>query len=168
MNAQIRPYRPSDVEACRELWRELTQRHRDIYEDPSIGGSDPGPYFDRHLAHPHLAGLWVAERANEVVGFCGLLVDGEEGEVEPIVVGSAFRSMGIGRKLLDHVVEESKRRGLRFLSVRPVARNLEAISFFSKAGFRVLSRLELLMELPEPTQRDRKSGITIHCSRFRY
>jgi ribosomal protein S18 acetylase RimI-like enzyme len=168
MSTSIRPYQPSDLETCRALWRELTQRHRDIYGDPTIGGTDPGPHFDRHLAHPQLAGLWVAERNADIVGFCGLLVDGEEGEVEPIVVSSTFRSMGIGRELLDHVVEESKGRGLRFLSVRPVARNLEAISFFFDAGFRLLGRIELFMESPEPTQREWKTSITIHGNKFRF
>jgi hypothetical protein len=38
----IREYTPADVDACRDLWRALTQRHRDIHGDPSIGGADPG------------------------------------------------------------------------------------------------------------------------------
>lgn len=168
MRIVIRPYEPSDLDTCRDLWRELTQRHRDIYDDPTIGGADPGPYFDRHLAHPNLAGLWVAELGTDVVGFCGLLVDGDEGEVEPIVVSSAIRSRGIGRQLLDHVVAESKTRGLHFLSVRPVGRNLEAISFFFRAGFCILSRLELAMELPEATPSKWKTGVTIHGNSFQY
>ncbi len=43
---------PSDREACRALWRELTECHRTIYGDPSIGGDDPGLYFDEHLLAP--------------------------------------------------------------------------------------------------------------------
>jgi hypothetical protein len=45
----IRPYGDSDLEPCRTLWAELTRRHREIYGDPSIGGDDPGAYFDDHL-----------------------------------------------------------------------------------------------------------------------
>ncbi len=168
MNITIRPYEPSDLAACRELWRELTQRHRDIYGDPSIGGSDPGGGIDRHLVRPELAGVWVAEHETSVVGFCSLLMNEEEGEVEPIVVSSAYRSNGIGGQLLDHVVEESKRRGVRFLSVRPVARNVEAISFFFEAGFQLLGHLDIFMDLSEPKQREWKAGITVHGNSFRY
>ena len=168
MNVSIRPYQPSDLDACRELWRELTQRHRDIYGDPTIGGSDPGGEFDAHLANPRLAGLWAAGGDGGIVGFCGLLIDGEDGEVEPIVVASAYRSKGIGRQLLGHMVEESKKRGLRFLSVRPVARNVEAISMFYGAGFRLVGHIDLFMELSRPTQREWNDGITIHGNDYRY
>jgi hypothetical protein len=62
----IRPYRPTDLEACRALWVELVQRHREIYQDPSIGGDDPGLYFDRHLAQVGAERIWVAECAGAV------------------------------------------------------------------------------------------------------
>ena len=46
---KIRKYGPSDIEPCRALWSEMTQHHRDIYDDPSIGGDNPGLEFDNHL-----------------------------------------------------------------------------------------------------------------------
>ena len=168
MRDALRPYQPSDLESCRALWRELTQRHRDIYDDPMIGGSDSGGEFDLHLARPQLAGIWVAEVDAIVVGFCGLLVDGDGGEIDPMVVSSAYRSQGIGRQLLDHMVGEAKRRGVRFLSVRPVARNIEAISFYFEAGFQLLGHVDMFVDLSEASQRDWKVGITIHGNEFRY
>ncbi len=168
MNISVRPYEPSDLDACRALWRELTQRHRDIYADPTIGGGDPGSEFDAHLAHPQLAGIWVVDGDARVVGLCGLLIDGAEGEVEPIVVASTERSKGIGRQLLGHAAQEAKTRGVRFLSVRPVARNIEAISFFSNAGFGLIGHVELFMELSDDTGREWKDGITIHRNDLKY
>ncbi|MBI4300887.1 MAG: hypothetical protein HY677_07095, partial [Chloroflexi bacterium] len=41
METTIREYRTADFEACRSLWGELTRHHREIYEDPTIGGDDP-------------------------------------------------------------------------------------------------------------------------------
>ena len=38
----VRGYAPADYAACRMLWAELTEHHRRIYEDPAIGGDDPG------------------------------------------------------------------------------------------------------------------------------
>ena len=54
----IRTYQPRDLEACRSLWTELTQVHRDLYEDPTFGGDDPGLGFDEHLAVAE--GVWAA------------------------------------------------------------------------------------------------------------
>jgi hypothetical protein len=42
----IRKYLPIDKESCRKLWQELTEKHRQIYQDPSIGGPTPEKYFD--------------------------------------------------------------------------------------------------------------------------
>ena len=168
MSVSIRPYRAADLEICRDLWRELTQRHRDIYDDPSIGGDDPGDELDAHLANQNLAGVWVAEEEGDVIGLCGLLMEGDEAEAEPIVVRSARRSEGIGRRLLEQVTEEARKQNARFLSVRPVARNVEAISFFHDAGFRTVGHIDLFMELREDPEREWKPGIRIHGHDFKY
>lgn len=168
MDVVVRAYRPRDLKACRALWAELTQRHRDIYGDPTIGGDDPGRGFDRHLGHPDFAGVWVAEVEGQVIGVVGLLVTGEEAEVEPVVVSAEYRSQGIGRLLCQRVVEAARTCGVRFLSVRPVARNVEAISFFIEQGFALLGRIELFQELASPVAREWKDGITVHGHALRY
>src|SRR6266852_8310792 len=83
----IRPYEDRDRKACRALWRELTQVHRDLYDTQAIGGDgDPGDFFDEHLERVGPERVWVAEEAGAVVGFAVLIVDGNAGELEPIVV----------------------------------------------------------------------------------
>ena len=143
----IRPYRPADLESCRALWAELVQRHRDLYDDPSIGGEAPGLHFDRHLARVGPERVWVAEGEGKVLGMVALILHGNEAETDPIVVASAHRGQGIGRVLLNRALEEAKALGARYLHVRPVARNLAAISFYYHAGFRLLGRIEMFMEL---------------------
>lgn len=49
----VRDYADGDYGACRSLWAELTEYHRGIYGNPSIGGDDPGAGFDDYLAIPH-------------------------------------------------------------------------------------------------------------------
>jgi hypothetical protein len=56
----IRNYEPQDLETCRALWRELTDWHREIYEDVTIGGDHPEKYFDKHLATIRPEQIWVA------------------------------------------------------------------------------------------------------------
>jgi GNAT superfamily N-acetyltransferase len=164
----IREYEEQDFENCRKLWEELTQRHRDIYFDPSIGGDDPGSAFERYLKKTDLAGLWVVEHDGLVVGMAGLLVDEDEAQIEPIVIGSDFRSKGIGTLLLETLRLEAKGRGASFLSIRPVARNIEAIQCFYRAGFSLLGHIDMFIDLSNDNDQGWQDGVTIHGNNFRY
>jgi GNAT superfamily N-acetyltransferase len=168
MDILIREYREQDFESCRQLWRELTQRHRDIYFDRSIGGDDPGVAFEQYLKKNNLAGIWVAEQGNLVLGMAGLLTDGNEAEIEPIVVRSDYRSRGIGSLLLERLKVEAKVRGVGYLSVRPVARNIEAIQCFHRAGFSLLGHLDMFMDLSDENDQGWLDGVIIHGNAFRY
>jgi len=161
MDPTIRAYEPTDREACRALWRELTEHHRELYADPGIGGADPGDRFDEFLEHPHFVAAWVAVRDDEVVGLTGLLRGEEGAEIEPVVVSRPVRGQGIGRRLVEHVMDEARGRGERSLSIRPVARNASAIRHFLRAGFTTVGRIELFQSL-EPSDRAWQPGVTIH------
>ena len=162
----IRQYRPSDLEPCRGLWVELTEWHRELYCDPSIGGDDPGRYFDEHLARAGSHRIWVAEDAGEILGFTGLLLEGQEAEVEPIVVRSEHRGKGIGRALVNRAVKEAGNLGVRYLNVKPVARNEKAISFFHASGFQILGHVEMFMDLSK--QGEWKTGPELFGCSFEY
>ncbi|MCH8816024.1 MAG: GNAT family N-acetyltransferase [Chloroflexi bacterium] len=168
MTLTVRQYAPSDLEACRDLWRELTQRHRDIYDDQIIGGDNPHLAFDDHLEKPDRADTWVAEQDGQVVAFVSLLADGDEGEIDPIVVRSDLRSQGIGTRLLRLTIDEARRRGVRSLSIRPVARNVEAIALYHEIGFRTLGHIDMFMVLDADSDRDWKPGIELHGRDYRY
>jgi len=139
----IRNYRESDREQCRSLWRELTEWHREIYQDPNIGGEHPENYFDKHLAKVGPNRLWVAIHDSKVIGLVGLIVEGNEAEIEPLIVSKAYRSKGIGKQLIDIVVSEARKMGVRILCIKPVARNTQAIKFLYKQGFKNLGEIEL-------------------------
>jgi ribosomal protein S18 acetylase RimI-like enzyme len=146
----------------------MTQRHRDIYGDPSIGGEDPGLEFDRHLAQVGPDLVWVAEADDGIVGFVSLIHEGEEAEIEPIIVKSGVRSAGIGRQLLEHAVEQARELGVLCLSVKPVARNEEAVGFFHDAGFRTLGHIQLFMWLGDSFPGQWKKGPELFGKPFEY
>lgn len=146
----VRGYTSDDYSACRGLWVELTEHHRRIYEDPTVGGDDPGSGFDAYLAVPERVASWVAESAGSIVGLTGLFDHGTSGEVEPVVVAERLRGQGVGRLLIEQVVTEAARRGHEYLAIRPVARNVDAIRRFHDAGFRTLGgHLDLTMDLAQ-------------------
>ncbi len=161
---EIRSYEPADRDACRVLWVELTQHHRDIYGAPTIGGDDPGAIFDEQLDKVGSGNLWVAVDGDRVVGLTGIQETGDLVEVEPVIVAASHRGRGIGRRLVEHVVAVARERQVPILSVRPVARNADAIAFFHGAGFTTLGHLELFMDLrPGRTWQD---GETIAGQEF--
>ena len=162
----IRAYEPEDLEACRALWAVLTQHHRDLYGNASIGGDDPGVHFDEYLKHPKYLASWVAVRDEEVVGLTGLLLDGDEAEIEPVVVAAAHRGQGIGRRLVDNAIEQARERSVGSVKIRPVARNAQAMRHFHAAGFRVLGHIEMFQTL-EPSTQEWTPGITINGLDFR-
>lgn len=138
MSLVIRKYRDVDREQCRSLWRELTEKHREIYLDQTIGGEHPEGYFDKYLVTFGHKRLWVAVHVFKVVGLVGLIVEENEAEIEPLIVSKHYRGKGIGRKLIEKAVSEVRKMKVRFLSIKPVARNTETIKFLYKQGFKTL------------------------------
>src|SRR5215469_15131140 len=164
----VRDYAEGDYGACRSLWAELTEYHRGIYRDSSIGGDDPGAGFDDYLAESRRIASWVAESEGTVVGLTGLFDRGTSGEVEPVVVAAVARDRGIGHMLVGRVVEEARYRGHEYLAIRPVARNVAAIRRFHAAGFRALGgHVDLTMDLA-PRRHDWLGGASLHGLDFNY
>jgi len=173
MIPHIRQYSPSDLIYCRGLWEELTQHHREIYHDPFIGGKEPGLYFDKHLERVGPELIWLAEIRGDVVGLVGLMMDerdqeGHSAEIEPIVVGRLFQGKGIGRALLNRVIKEAKKRGIIYLSIKPVARNIAAIDLYYDVGFRLLGEIEMFMNLKSMETQNWESGIELFGHAFKY
>jgi N-acetylglutamate synthase-like GNAT family acetyltransferase len=145
----IRHYGPEDLEDCRSLWTDLTDWHRQLYADPSIGGPDPGAGFDAHLAEVGAERIWVAEQDGRVVGLAGMIVRGSKVELEPLSVRAGCRGLGIGRELAEAVVAAARAEGAEQVVVRPTGRNAEAIRVFHTLGFDVISRVELVYDLTD-------------------
>jgi len=143
----MREFRGTDLDACRRLYAQLVEHHREIYADATIGGDDPGAGFDDYLALPERVVTWVATEGDTVVGLTGLLWTDGEATIEPVVVDGERRGSGIGRRLIETAVEESRRRGAADVNIKPVARNAAAIQAFHQLGFRTLGHLQLFMSL---------------------
>ena len=165
LTVTIRKYQEADREACRSLWRELTQRHREIYKDLRIGGEHPEDYFDKHLAKVGADNVWVAVSDFVVVGMTGLMMEEGEAEIEPLIVSKGHRGKGIGKQLVETMASEAKARGMRFLNVAPVARNVETIRFLHKLGFKTLGFVQLFVCLSDANW---KSGPELFGLQFDY
>lgn len=158
----VRSYQDLDRQHCRSLWRELTERHREIYGDQTIGGDQPENYFDKYLSKFGSNRLWVATNDSEVVGMVGLILDRYEAEIEPLIVSKTCRRRGIGTQLVDKVISEARKIGA-CLNASPVARNEEAIRFFHNLGFKNLGQVQLFIDFRNRTW---KPSLELHGCRF--
>ena len=152
-SSTVRRYESGDREQCRSLWRELTEWHRELFDDPRIGGEHPEDYFDKHLGKVGADSLWVAVHDSNVVGLIGLMVVDEETEIEPLIVSKAYRGKGIGKQLIGRAIDEARKRGVKLLNIRPVARNAKTIRFLFKQGFINLGFIELFIDLTDASAR---------------
>jgi len=148
----IRQYEESDFNSCRHrLWVQLTERHREIYDAPHIGGDDPGKHFETHLEAVGPERLWVAELDGEVVGLTGLIVGDQDtdiepvSEIEPLVVDDRFRGQGVGSALIDFLKIHVRTHNLPEIVVKPVARNRLMLEFMAKQGFDTMGTVELIL-----------------------
>jgi len=168
MEITIRDYRDDDHKSCLALYGELSQYYADIYGDSAIADGDSSRWLESLRKSNEYYGTWVAEADGEVVGLAGMLTNGEEGRIEPVIVSSSYRNNGIGTRLVRHVSEVAKGKNIRFLSIQPTARNEKALSLYVRLGFNMLGHVELFQDLSTESTRQWKSGIEIHGHKLDY
>jgi GNAT superfamily N-acetyltransferase len=147
----IRQATMDDYDALVALFDELDEFHRQAR--PDVFRPFDGPARTRAEIGQWLAGpgstMLVAEVGREVVGLAVLLTRPPPGfagavphkviELDNLVVRSSWRSQGIGRQLIDAIVDWSRGQGAAHLGVAVHAFNRDARRFYERAGFALRS-----------------------------
>lgn len=131
---QIRPFRPDDSAAFREIneaWiREyfhLEEADREVLNDPEGHVLEPG------------GRIFIACEQNKPIGCCALIpIAPGEFEVAKMAVCEEYRGRGLGRKLLEHTIAQAREIGARSLYLETNARLAPAIHLYESVGFRHL------------------------------
>ena len=92
--------------------------------------------FMSELALRSTRAYWVARVDGAVVGYCGLMVTGEDGHVTTLAVDPAMHRRGIGTRLLLALTGEAIRRGVTGLTLEVRMGNKPAQELYRKFGFR--------------------------------
>jgi phosphinothricin acetyltransferase len=141
----IRPLIAADWPAVRAIYEEGIATGNATFEQepPSWEAWD----------HSHLAACrLVAEQAGRVVGWAALsgvsdrCVYGGVAEVS-VYVAAAARGQGVGRALLQALVDESERQGLWTLQAGVFPENLASVRIHERCGFRIVGRRDKLGRL---------------------
>jgi [ribosomal protein S18]-alanine N-acetyltransferase len=82
----------------------------------------------------------VMRDGSSVVAYLCLWEIGDELHVTNIAVDPAVRRKGIGRSLLQGVLDDARQRGLRLVALEVRPSNIEARALYESFGFRVVGR----------------------------
>lgn len=99
------------------------------------------PWNMRMLAESFLSGRFfgsLLEEGGVITAYGGMSVVADEAEVQLIATAEMYRRCGRGRKIMEDLLEEAKKRGVKrvFLEVR--VSNSSAIMLYLTSGFRGL------------------------------
>lgn len=130
----IRPAHPGEMDAVRELFREYAAW---------VGSPLCFESFSRELAAlpGQYAPILLAFDAGDLAGCVALrALAGGSGEMKRLYVRPAFQGAGLGRRLVERVVEEAKAAGYPVLRLDTLPVMQRAIALYRALGFREIPR----------------------------
>ncbi|MFL5820441.1 MAG: GNAT family N-acetyltransferase [Solirubrobacteraceae bacterium] len=135
MTLELREIREADRDDCARIVYEAFKAIADRHGFPPDFGSveAAGQLIDAWLAHPDVWGV-VAQRDGQVVGSNFLEMRTPIAGVGPITVDPREQSRGVGRRLMEAVLEQGERRPIRLVQD---AFNAASLSLYSMLGFEV-------------------------------
>ena len=83
---------------------------------------------------------FVAKKNNEIIGFVGILLHVDFTEITNIVVRKDFRNLGIGKILLEKIIEETKKNKKDYIFLEVNENNLNALNLYKKYKFEEVGR----------------------------
>jgi putative acetyltransferase len=130
----IRSFQSEDAADFRRLNEEWITRYFRLEEKDSRTLSDPGRYI--LLPGGYIAMAMVQK---EAVGCCALIRLGDTSfEVAKMAITPAWQGHGLGRKLLEHVIQHARELKAKRLYLETNSRLVPAIRLYESLGFRNL------------------------------
>lgn len=81
------------------------------------------------------ARFFVAEEDGEILGYCGVILCVDEGDITNVCVREESRRSGVGTLLVDHMIRETAKAGIRVWHLEVRKSNEQAIRLYEKFGF---------------------------------
>jgi ribosomal-protein-alanine N-acetyltransferase len=96
--------------------------------------------FLYEMEQNRVARCWVMRDGSRVVGYVCLWEIGDEVHITNIAVHPDIRRRGIGRTLLQSVIDEARQHGARVVALEVRPSNREARPLYEAFGFQVIGR----------------------------
>ena len=92
--------------------------------------------LEEELENSHACFL-VAEEQGMVAGYIGCHMICDEGYIANVAVAPDFRRQGIGKQLVQTLIEEGRKRDLSFISLEVRKGNIPAQTLYAECGFQI-------------------------------
>lgn len=83
----------------------------------------------------------VSDRNDRSAGFCMLSIGDGIGEVVAVAVDPLWQGRGIGREMMEAIIEDARSMGIRLLVLKTATGNLPAQKLFRRIGFEESGRV---------------------------
>lgn len=120
---RIREMQAADVEAASRIESEafsMPWSARDFLE----------------MVEADYAYYYVAELDGKIAGCCGIRNIAGEGEITNVVVAASYRKQGIGRKMMEYMLERAEENGMGDCTLEVRVSNQPAIRLYESLGFK--------------------------------
>lgn len=81
---------------------------------------------------------WVVELENEIIGYSIHWLILDEAHLSNIAVAPSHRGKGIGKFLLEKIIESVKKKGAKFLTLEVRVSNINALYLYMKMNFKIV------------------------------
>lgn len=162
----LRRYRPDDLAALehvtRTSWTGVTIHDLIEARHGPIGGLS----WDLHKWHEVRSQcletpdqIWVAELAGQIVGYAiyHLRAHGKVGVVDNNAVLPEYRGKGIGRRLIEQIVDDLLRADVEILQVMTMEQDFPARHIYEAIGFQEIARTIHYTITPAKVQANRRN-----------
>ena len=119
---RIEPFRPEDLDAIMEI------------EDCSFTAPWSRKSYEE-LWPQKAIDVWVAWQGDELVGYYLVQTAKFEQELHTFAVKPELRRRGIGRLMMDHMLEKARGRGVEYIYLQVRPSNQEAKELYKSFGF---------------------------------
>ncbi len=145
MKIEIRNFEEKDWPVVADIYRLGLLTRNATFETEA-------PDFNNWIKKFYPQLLWVAKRQNNVVGWAGLMPVSARyvyrGVMEvSIYIHPESNGMGIGKLMMNHLINESEKAGIWTLYASIFPENIASCKLHSSAGFRLIGYRERIAQL---------------------
>jgi GNAT superfamily N-acetyltransferase len=148
VNIRIRPTKEQDVHILPEIERSAGECFRSL---PALAwvADDGNLSAEEHLQYVMEETSWVSEVGDQVIGFlCAHEMD-RDLHIEELAVHHEWQGQGIGRRLLQTVIEYARRNGFRSVTLTTFREVPWNEPFYRSMGFEIIAAEKMDTQLEE-------------------
>ncbi|MDB6137459.1 MAG: rimI [Verrucomicrobiaceae bacterium] len=145
----LRAYQPNDLPVLRRITVEsfasvaleqVLEQKLGRWNERGWKARKTDQVDDDCLSNP--GGVFVAERAGEILGFITTRVDhhNERGRIPNMAVAEQARGLGLGRRLINHALDYLRIQGMKIVQIETMASNEVGTHLYPACGFEEMTR----------------------------